>query len=651
MYISIITKSLFIFTLIFIVEPPINNLFNLFLIIIGFSILIFTETKKFKEIKISNFIILFVICVLTFTLNKKDINEAHSTFFSEKDIDTISEFLPKNIILDIKKKYNDHFDFNRVIKSHDANQFTSIEKFKDYKFIEYIYAFSVENYFYRSEYTRKVNLINFNSREKLRIDEINSLKYNLVFDKHLRREIPYYVLYKIPNNYDGSKLCSSGDLYFGYSLNNENINDIDFKKNTNDCIKLKDNFQYLYLIGFSINKKNDLSINLYKNNFKLSQQYIEYLLIILFLYFCIKNLFNFKKLTKIDLYVISLTFLATIIFTYFKDYNLLFGLRYFRGGADGLFHENMGNQIVFYLYNRDWINAFRAGNDIFYFMPGLRYFIAINKIIFGATSYGYLVICLLLPIFLFKLLSNLFSKKLSLLLIVSFLILPIFENMGFGFFNYIGQMTRNHAETLAIFLIIYSLAKISQNNYFKNVNYFNLFFVCFLLAFSTILRPNFLPTNTLVFFYILFNINRDHIKQYIFSILGYLLILFCLFHNYYFANKLVIFTDSTVHFVFNETFQTLNFLNTKSNFLINQISKWNPIYNIHRLIILLFILYSFFKFKNSRFIKLLFTCMISQHIVLILTHPDSRYAYLAWLLTFILFINFSAKYYSNIKKF
>ena len=30
--------------------------------------------------------------------------------------------------------------------------------------------------------------------------------------------------------------------------------------------------------------------------------------------------------------------------------------------------------------------------------------------------------------------------------------------------------------------------------------------------------------------------------------------------------------------------------------------------------------------------------MISQHGVLLLTHPDSRYAYLAWLLTVILFV-------------
>ena len=42
--------------------------------------------------------------------------------------------------------------------------------------------------------------------------------------------------------------------------------------------------------------------------------------------------------------------------------------------------------------------AFRGGADIFYFMPGLRYFIAINKVIFGSTNHGYLLITLLIKL-------------------------------------------------------------------------------------------------------------------------------------------------------------------------------------------------------------------------------------------------------------
>ena len=49
-----------------------------------------------------------------------------------------------------------------------------------------------------------------------------------------------------------------------------------------------------------------------------------------------------------------------------------------------------------------------------------------------------------------------------------FIFLPIFENMGFGYFNYIHQTTRNHAETLSIFLILLSfvyLIGVDKNHY------------------------------------------------------------------------------------------------------------------------------------------------------------------------------------------
>ena len=71
-----------------------------------------------------------------------------------------------------------------------------------------------------------------------------------------------------------------------------------------------------------------------------------------------------------------------------------------------------------------------------------------------------------------------------------------------------------------------------------------------------------------------------------------------------------------------------------------QILKWNPLYNLHRLIILFFVTYCFIKFEKNSFIFLVFSIVISQHIVLLITHPDSRYAYLAWFITFILFLNY-----------
>ncbi len=86
-----------------------------------------------------------------------------------------------------------------------------------------------------------------------------------------------------------------------------------------------------------------------------------------------------------------------------------------------------------------------------------------------------------------------------------------------------------------------------------------------------------------------------------------------------------------------DIYRDLN-LEDGTNILFEQLKKWNPLYNIHRLFILAIIIYCIICYQHNLFTYALFLSVIFQHSVLFLTHPDSRYAYLAWLLTFILFI-------------
>ena len=111
----------------------------------------------------------------------------------------------------------------------------------------------------------------------------------------------------------------------------------------------------------------------------------------------------------------------------------------------------------------------------------------------------------------------------------------------------------------------------------------------------------------------------------------------CLFHNIYFGDSFSLFTKSNVHFVFNDIFQSLNNGDIENNIVINQFLKWNPLYNFHRLIIFILVIIFFLKNEKNLIISTLFYSAILQHLVLFLTHPDGRYAYLAWMLTLICF--------------
>ncbi len=581
--------------------------------------------------------------------DKKFIEEYHSTFFSLADFNLISDFLPEKISNIILANYNEKFDLERALKSYDSNKFVDKNTFNKSNFIENKYAFSSDNFFFRNNLTRVVDDINFNSRETLRIGQINTINYNLVFDKELRRSLPFYVLYKVPEYYKGSKICGEGNIYYAFSnIDGDELINLKFEeKQKSKCLLLDKNFINFYLFGFSINKNDSLKISLHKNFWNHLITILIIISKILFIILFYKYFFRFKKFDNKEYIIFFSAILSSIIFILLKDLNLITGLRYFRGGADGLFYESNGYEIVKNLYNFKFIEALRGGEDIFYFMPGLRYFIGFNKIIFGETNYGYVLISAFLPIFMFKFFKNIFSLNISFYLILSFMFFPIFENMGFGHFNYVGQVSRNHAETLSILLIIYSLYKITDLNLESKYSYFIVFYITLLLALSALCRPNFFPTTTIIFLYLAISFFHKNKLLIFFSTFGYSFVFLSLAHNIYFGNEFVIFTKSNVHFIFNNSYELVNSINLNYEFIINQFLKWNPLYNIHRILILIFIFYGIFIYRNSHLINMLFICMICQHFVLLLTHPDSRYAYLAWLLTFIIFIYFLEKIFLN----
>ncbi len=629
-------KALFILLLALNIGLPINQPIDLLFIIIGIFIVFFCKLKNFSRKNYFFILILILIPILIGSINKKNIYEYHSSFLSKADIQNFSEFLPKSLINKINKKYNDNFDFDRALNS--SHIFNNKSQLDNFNFIEKKYSFSNDNFLFRNIGSRVTNEIDFTTRENLRISQFNIINYNFPYDKEFRRIIPYYVLFKIPSEYYGSKVCSKGNTYYAYSNDEiDYLKNINFINSKNNCIYVDKDFKYLYFFGFSINNNDNLEMELVKKNINF---YIYFLILLLkfFLIFLFYSIFfKLKRLSKYYYFTFILTVISSFVFIYFKDYNILFGLRYFRGGADGLFHEFQGNEIIRNLYEYNFYNAFRGGEDVYYFMPGLRYFIAISKIIFGDTSYGYVIICFLLPIFLFELFKNLISEKISFFILILFLILPIFENMGFGYFNYIHQIVRNHPETLSIMIIIYCLSKISAPNFLINLNNINVFWFCFLLSFATFCRPNFLPTTTIIFIYILYlSINKNYILSLL-AIIGYSFVFLGLLHNIYFGDNFSLFTKSNVHFVFNDIFQNLNNANAENNMILSQLLKWNPITYIHRLVILFLVIFFFLGNKKNLIISILFSSAIIQHIVLLLTHPDGRYAYLAWMLTLICF--------------
>ena len=80
------------------------------------------------------------------------------------------------------------------------------------------------------------------------------------------------------------------------------------------------------------------------------------------------------------------------------DASFLGGVRPFDGGDDGLFYDGVGRVILQKLLAGDIYGAFEGGEKVFYYGgPGLRYFRALEHVVFGESYLGYLSLVLLLP--------------------------------------------------------------------------------------------------------------------------------------------------------------------------------------------------------------------------------------------------------------
>jgi hypothetical protein len=644
MFIKLIITILIIINL----NVPFNSIIDIGLLGILFAFLISTKiNQSTKEIILTNkirFLLILSMTAINIFLPKLSIEEAHSIFLNSNDINTIGEFLPTQIITEIKNDYQ-NFDTKRMFKSSNSTQFNSLEKFSKFNSIKSPFAFSSDSFFQKKKYSRKVNNINFSTRENLRISQFNTLNYSLPFDKHFRRILPYYVFYEIPEIAKGSSICSKGNLFFYLSKNEFDFNkdkEISFRRNPDEkCFQYDSKYKKLYLIGYSINEKDNLSINLKKNIYLIIIDFIKYFVTFLIILFA----FSFSKIIiKNNLFIYFISFFSTIILALIRDPNLISGLRYFRGGADGILHYSRGLDITQNLIKGEYLLFLRGGNDVFYFMPGLRYFSSLSNIFFGDTNFGYILLATFLPYAIFKLFKIYTNTKVAFILLISFIFFPIFENMGFGHFNYIWQIARNHAETLSITLIVIGLTFIVNIEKNKKIDIIKILFSIILFSFAVLARPNFFPTTTIFTLYVILILYLNKNYNYIFLVSFFYCISFlCLMHNIYFGNSFVLFTHANLHFAFTERFYEL-ILDDGINIIIRQLIIWNPLYNIHRLIILIIILYSIINYRHNFFTYALFLSVITQHLVLLTTHPGGRYAYLAWFLTFILFVKVE---YSN----
>ena len=347
------------------------------------------------------------------------------------------------------------------------------------------------------------------------------------YDNPNRPEAPYFIKWRLPKSAVSGELCSSGNIAKIDQSGEVNLEFNSSKK----CIILDKSILPIDVIGLQFNKDDS-----FKLSYKLPKYYIflEKLTIIIkiissfiFVLAWIKPRFN------ISLPIFGFSFLSNFIWGENYLYSLHFNL-FFDGGGDTLTHWGYGRWITESIKTGNIYEAIMGVEQVFYFMPGYRYFRSLEMIIFGESamlSYFSVIVMPSLLYFVFRSFIPTLYSFLSIILLL--LILPSYPDS-------VAHYPECAGYAFALLGLIFGIKSIKKTDPSLNILLCSLFF-----AFSIFMRPNLLPASIFFIAGLMFFLKERSLqKNILICLIGFSPVLLPLLHNIYFGNKFVLLTEA-----------------------------------------------------------------------------------------------------------
>lgn len=616
----------FIFPIFIIFKLPISS--NSQLVFITLLILFFISNLKFHKLKINFLFLVFLLLILiNFFTNNKNIMEKSGIYlpneFNQSLYDNYNEELFNILNLEFNNTYPKS-DYNCKDKGNCwAN--SQIKNIFSQNF--HLFNNNDSNIKYKS----KINHTNLSTAKIGMINNILMYWYDYKNISLIKREnAPYFLIYTFNKNQYNNEICWKGRAI----LIDEALQQINH--NETNCIKITKGLEILLYNFNSI-----LEVKIKKNNLNKVFDTLKFLIqltcFFLFIKIFVKSI-NFNLFYKFSS-LIFLSFLQILYIYYFRD-EFTYGYMPLQAGMDGFVHEGYGRILSNHLVNFNFYEFFRGNENLFYFMPGLRYLSVFEKIFFGNNFNLIILILIFFPLSFYFLLRTLqLNKNICFFIVISFILFKI-SYIGFSFNHYARGALTVYPETFAIFCFLISII------FFYNKNYFISGFFCFLMVF---LRPNYFPVFFIFFLFNIYQLFKYNNYKIIFCLLGLSFLSIMPFHNlFYGKGEFALFTSSAFishnlkidFYDYLIIFNNIESFNRISNHLLNWISAGQKdnffAYILNSFLIINLIVFTLINFKKFHEQTLLFSLFaFSQQSVLFFYSNTGRYAYFAWFLVLI----------------
>ena len=359
-----------------------------------------------------------------------------------------------------------------------------------------LYAFSADGIWHKSAASRAVTSLDFSDPVWLRLGFTNQLKYNWYSaapDVHradrdrrfwmgLRRwhlAMPWFEMVRLPAAYAGGELCWRGEVLWEGA-------DERFTRWPGGCRAIEPADAGRRVFGIAI-APDTLAMRLTPpwpvQIRKIAADVFAAIAVLALL--CLLVRVRARRLL-LPAILIALAILVIAI----DDAGFLGGVRPFDGGDDGLAYDGLGRITLRHLLAGDFWEFLRGAESVYWYAPGLRYFRALEHVVFGETYLGYLSLILTLPFIALALFRRFLPERWSLVLILLFVAVPVGVLFGTSFLQYQKWASRGFADPAAYILFLAGILPIIGTSGAGSDRRFVLaFFGALLLALAIFMKP------------------------------------------------------------------------------------------------------------------------------------------------------------------
>jgi hypothetical protein len=469
---------------------PVNH-FSLYVLLLVVAVVVFTgEVTAQGKAWLAAIAIVAVGVAGQWALSPPRIDEGHNVFLPDPAGGVLQRALPPPVYARLAAAFDAQYP-PAVRCKEKAGCWRNDEPAQPY-------AFSADGIFHGSDFSRAVAAVDFADPVWLRLGFVNERRYNwgtVAPDVHrLDRDgrffmglarwhlaMPWFEVIRLPAAYAGGQLCWRGEIMW------EGDGQRFASLQGPGCRTIAASDAGHRVFGLAV-KPDTLAMHLTSPWQVRLMQGAQLALMAAAIVGALLMLVRVRpRRTVLPFVLIGLAMLVIAI----DDASFLGGIRPFDGGDDGLFYDGVGRIILQKLLDGDIYGALQGGEDVFYYGgPGLRYFRALEHVVFGESYLGYLSLVLLLPLMTYWLAGRFLPRRWAIGLAIVFVAVPAGALFGTTFFQYAKWASRGFADPAAYILFVAALLPLLGP---ARGRFAPAFFAALLFALAVFMKPIVVP--------------------------------------------------------------------------------------------------------------------------------------------------------------